>query len=177
MDAPSAFFERHLEHLAPGTALDVAAGRGRHCVPLARRGFDVLAVDVSDVAVALLRHVAEEEALPLRAERRDLSESGLPPGRFDLVTCTRFLDRRLFGALSLAVADGGHLLFETFTTLHAERHGMRREYCLEPGELSAAFPDLRIVDLQDAWTDRGHESALLAVRPADGPTLNRRAAP
>jgi len=127
------------------TALDVACGAGRHALLLARQGFDVLAVDVSDVAVALLRERAAADALRLRAARLDLDE-GLPAGTFDVVTCTHFLDRSLWPALREAVAPGGLLLFQTFTAEHAERTGFPRRYCLDTGELLrevASFEVLR----------------------------------
>lgn len=49
---PNQFVERELAHLPPGRALDLASGEGRHAIWLARRGWDVVAMDFSSVAVA-----------------------------------------------------------------------------------------------------------------------------
>ena len=47
--------------VAPGRALDIAAGRGRNSLFLAELGFEVDAVDVSDVAVeTVARHAREQ---------------------------------------------------------------------------------------------------------------------
>src|SRR4051794_32227091 len=64
---------RVLEARLPGRALDVACGVGRHAVFLAELGFHVDAVDVSDVAVARVRAVADERRLPIIAMRADLT--------------------------------------------------------------------------------------------------------
>lgn len=48
---PNQFVEAELATLAPGTALDVAAGEGRNALWLAERGWRVTAADYSDVAI------------------------------------------------------------------------------------------------------------------------------
>ena len=46
----------------------------------------------------------------------DLTQHPLPRGRFDLVVVCRYLQRDLFPALRAAVAPGGVVIYETFTT-------------------------------------------------------------
>jgi SAM-dependent methyltransferase len=48
---PNQFVETECADLPPGRALDLAAGEGRNAIWLARRGWDVTAVDFSQVAV------------------------------------------------------------------------------------------------------------------------------
>jgi SAM-dependent methyltransferase len=48
---PNQFIARECADLAPGTALDLAAGEGRNAIWLARQGWDVTAVDFSQVAL------------------------------------------------------------------------------------------------------------------------------
>src|SRR5437870_159195 len=51
--------------LEPGQRLlDVGCGPGRHALALARRGFDIVGVDLSDAFVELARKHAAAEALP-----------------------------------------------------------------------------------------------------------------
>ncbi|NND75460.1 MAG: class I SAM-dependent methyltransferase [Ilumatobacter sp.] len=54
------FVEQHLCDLAPGTAIDLGAGEGRNAVWLAQRGWDVTAVDFSDVGLAKAKRLATE---------------------------------------------------------------------------------------------------------------------
>lgn len=49
---PNRFLVAETEALPPGRALDLACGEGRNALWLAERGWDVTAVDFSDVAVA-----------------------------------------------------------------------------------------------------------------------------
>lgn len=51
-DGPNRFVEAELGDLPPGRALDLACGEGRNAVWLATSGWEVTALDFSDVAVA-----------------------------------------------------------------------------------------------------------------------------
>ncbi|MFC7739793.1 class I SAM-dependent methyltransferase [Nocardiopsis composta] len=57
---PNRFVVEQTEGLAPGRALDLAAGEGRNAVWLAERGWRVTAVDFSPVAVERGRRIAAE---------------------------------------------------------------------------------------------------------------------
>jgi SAM-dependent methyltransferase len=49
--APNRWVEQHLRDLPPGIALDLACGEGRNAIWLAQRGWQVIAVDFSSVAL------------------------------------------------------------------------------------------------------------------------------
>jgi SAM-dependent methyltransferase len=55
---PNQFVEAELADLSPGHALDLAAGEGRNAIWLARRGWQVTAVDFSQVALDKGRQIA-----------------------------------------------------------------------------------------------------------------------
>jgi SAM-dependent methyltransferase len=55
---PNRFLVEVVEGLAPGRALDVAAGEGRNAVWLAERGWEVTAVDWSEVGIDKGRRLA-----------------------------------------------------------------------------------------------------------------------
>ncbi len=76
----------------PTTVLDAGCGQGTQAIGLARAGYDVTAVDVSDELLDVARAAAagqpDSVALRLSFERADLLD--LPPdyaGRFDVVCC------------------------------------------------------------------------------------------
>jgi SAM-dependent methyltransferase len=60
---PNQFVEAECGDLPPGRALDLAAGEGRNAIWLARRGWDVTAVDFSQVALDKGRTLAREVAV------------------------------------------------------------------------------------------------------------------
>jgi SAM-dependent methyltransferase len=55
---PNQFVEAQLADLPPGRAVDLAAGEGRNAIWLARRGWQVTAVDFSQVALDKGREIA-----------------------------------------------------------------------------------------------------------------------
>lgn len=61
---PNQFVAAEVADLAPGSAVDLAAGEGRNAIWLASRGWDVVAVDYSSVGLAKGRRLAEDQQLP-----------------------------------------------------------------------------------------------------------------
>jgi SAM-dependent methyltransferase len=57
---PNQFVARECADLPPGRALDLACGEGRNAIWLARRGWDVTAVDFSAVAIDKARRLAAD---------------------------------------------------------------------------------------------------------------------
>jgi tellurite methyltransferase len=122
-------------------ALDVAMGRGRHALVLARARFQTFGVDVNLDALASACAAARNDGIAIHVWCADLTQHPLPAARFDLVVVTRYLQRDLFEALRRTVRPGGFVLYETFTTAQrALPTGPRSaDHLLEPGELRARF--------------------------------------
>lgn len=81
------FLVAEAENLAPGRALDLAAGEGRNAVWLAERGWTVRAVDLSDVAIEKGKKLAAARNVADKIEFEAADLRGYEPGRhrFDLV--------------------------------------------------------------------------------------------
>ena len=122
-------------------ALDVAMGRGRHAVTLARAGFTTFGVDVKLEAVEEAMAAAATHGMRVAGWCADLTQQPLPRGRFDLVVVCRYLQRDLFPSLRAALAPGGVVLYETFTVAQRElgRPPTSADHLLEPGELRRHF--------------------------------------
>src|SRR5262245_29141763 len=93
-----------------GTCLDVACGLGEQSLWAAARGFDVVAVDASPVAIAALQDAAERDGLKDRIDARVIDlDAGLPEDLRDrcaLVICQRFRDPHLYESLAAAASPG-----------------------------------------------------------------------
>ncbi len=149
-ESPSDWLVRHGNWLAGRqTALDVAAGHGRHVRWLASHGLTVTAVDRDATAAA---------AWPPKCEAivADLERDGWPFGGrvFDVVVVTNYLWRPLLPAIIGAVAAGGVLLYETFAR-GQETIGRpsNPDFLLEPGELLRATEGLRTRAYEDLRVD------------------------
>ena len=101
--------------LAPGRAIDLAAGDGRNAIWLAARGWDVTAVDFSGVALERATAAAEAASVTVRWVNADLLEWRAKPRSFDLVA-VMFLHlppgerNSVYAGAAEAVAPGGRLL-------------------------------------------------------------------
>jgi SAM-dependent methyltransferase len=72
--------------LTPGRALDVGCGEGADAIWLARRGWTVTAVDVSEVAVSRAREAAELAAAAVEWVCGDALQTHFPARSFDLLS-------------------------------------------------------------------------------------------
>jgi tellurite methyltransferase len=179
-DEPSPFVVAQRDRLlatAPlGPVLDLACGRGRHALWIARQGLRVVALDRDASLLAKLATQAREERLPVRVLRADAeSPLGLPfpPARFGAVVVTRFLFRPLAPAIVDLLAPGGLLVYETFTERQRELgYGPKNAaFLLATGELPGLFAGLEPIEQAESLTDdgAGHPSwtaRLAAHKPA-----------
>lgn len=131
-----------------GRALDIACGGGRNSFFLAELGFDVDALDISDVAIERVQRLAAERVLAIAAARTDLTElRDFPRPPYEVVIDFFYRERALFDPIANALAHGGLLFFQTFVGSRPEppvaSFGPR--FGLEPGELRDAFSSLEIL--------------------------------
>lgn len=181
--APSPHFAAWREALRDaarlGPLLDVACGGGRHTLASAAAGARAVGLDRDAAALrALARRAAEDGiARQVSAVRADLETGpGLPlrRGCCGAVLVFRYLHRPLAPALAEALAPGGLLLYETFTSRQRDLgHGPRNPaFLLEPGELPTLFPELEIVSHVEVVTAGPRPEALARLvarrRPAEG---------
>ena len=81
------FVAEEVSTLNPGRALDLAAGEGRNAVWLAERGWQVRAVDLSNVAIGKARQLATSRNVADRIDFQTTDLRGYEPGAasFNLV--------------------------------------------------------------------------------------------
>ncbi len=143
---------RKLEELVnkvKGTkALEIACGTGRNSVYLAQNGFQVDAMDISEVALQFLDKKGYEN---ITTKLVDLE--GLVPqsDSYDIIVKTNYLDRNIIPYLGKALKKGGVLFIETY--MHHESNtkpGSNPDYLLKAGELKTFFDNsYEVVDYDE----------------------------
>ncbi|MFQ5507851.1 MAG: class I SAM-dependent methyltransferase [Leptospirillia bacterium] len=169
-ESPSRLLADHIaliKSATPGrTALDVACGKGRNALFLAREGFDVTGLELSDDAIAATRHAADAEGLSVTVEKTDLEagDATLPLITYDLVTVFYYLHRPLLEAIRGAVKPGGFIVYETFLIDQHERWGSprRAEFALGHNELLDTFAGFRIHHYREV-VDEDNQSAFAQI--------------
>jgi SAM-dependent methyltransferase len=133
-----------------GVALDVAAGRGRHAIALARAGVRVVAVDFSIEAMRQLAATARAARLMLWPVVANLDNFQLKEESFDAIVNVNFLDRALFPNFRRALKPEGILIADTFLIDQAAiGHPRDPRFLLANGELRALCGDLEIEEYRE----------------------------
>jgi SAM-dependent methyltransferase len=151
---PSALLEAWLPRVTPpggpGRALDLACGLGRNALALARAGWRVDAVDVSDVALERLAARARSEGLSIRCRRVDVEQAeaagAFEDGHYDLIIVFRYTRLALMPVLIDALAPGGHLIVELHLESGADVVGPKdARFRVAPGALAATAVGLQVL--------------------------------
>jgi SAM-dependent methyltransferase len=146
-DPPSPFVVEWIARVSGRNAIDVAMGRGRHALALARRGLRTFGVDRQFAAVRDSVRRARAEHLVVRGWCADLEQTPLPRDTFDVVVVTRYLQRDLFPSIRSTTTPGGVVIYETFT-VNQRALGFgptSAAYLLEPGELARRFDGFEVL--------------------------------
>lgn len=143
---PSEFLVENIALLPRGKALDVAMGRGRNAVYLARMGFDVCGIDISGEAVNEALKLARQSRVTIIAQVVDLEKGyRIDKETYDLIVCFNYLQRSLIPQIKNGLKPGGMVVYETFINDQAELFGKPRnpDFLLKHNELLDLFRDFR----------------------------------
>ena len=152
--------------LEPGSALDLASGPGRNAVYLAKRGWNVTAVDGSSIAIELLR--ANNLSIDARVVDLEGDEFGFEPETYHLVLSCYYLQRSLIPLMKSGLQPGGLLIMIVHVADADQPQGTPTRAF--PGELRAFFSDWAIIHYREGEPgESGHLHAvaeLVARKPA-----------
>lgn len=114
------WIDKHSQGLAGKKVLDVGCGGGILAESMARRGADVLGIDMGDAPLAVAQIHAKEHQINNIEYRKTPVEELVPnmAGQFDVVTCMEMLEHvpdpsSIVQACQKLVKPGGHVFFST----------------------------------------------------------------
>lgn len=167
---PHQLLVRALQSLAPGKALDIACGAGRHAIYLAAAGWIVTAVDSSQVGIEVTRQRAAERGITIETVTADLEkgEFTIQPDAYDLICVFYYLQRDLFPRLKAGLKTGGTLVAAIHTVDDdPEARPMNPEFLLAGEELKFTFAGWNVGYYHEGRWDGGdhkHRDAEIIAR-------------
>ena len=154
-------------HLLPeaGEALDYACGLAANGLFLAKKGFQVKAWDLSEIAIDKINNYANENQLNLSATVYDLENNSVSiKNKFDVIVVSYFFHRESLRKLYDLLKKDGLLFYQTFSNQQYNEQGPAREaYRLKRNELIDVFSDMQILFYREDDVFVNAENAKLGV--------------
>jgi SAM-dependent methyltransferase len=158
--------------------VDLACGEGENGLYLAQQGLKVILMDRSQEALARAAKKAEAFRIDVEIRQLDLERQDINPFGNELyagMVVFRYLHRPLIPSIKNSIAEGGILLYETFTVEQARLGRPKNpDFLLRPGELKAWFEDWQIIHYSEGIVENPARAvARLACRrsPREEPSF------
>ena len=147
-------FSQYVLPLFPhgGRALDLAGGAGRHAIWLAKQGWKVTLIDISETGIEQAKQNAGLLAPHIHFVVDDLTRfQASQTATFEVVMAFFYLERKIFSEIVRAVRPGGLLIYKTHTLVQAKLPGGPKNpaHLLQPGELLQLASGLRVLHYQE----------------------------
>lgn len=165
---PAQFLSEQVHLLPVGKALDIAMGEGRNAVFLAKKGFKVDGVDISEVALRKARRLARENHVSIQTINADLNRYQIKPETYEVIVNIDYLQRSLVPQIKRGLKKGGVVVYETYTVEQLQNPTgpqLRRDTLLEKGELRELFKDFQILVYRETNDARAARASLVARKP------------
>jgi len=149
----------------PCNALDLGCGQGRNALWLASKGFQVVAVDNSSVAIQTLKRAAEAQGLRIDAQLADIHSFHFGSRRFGLEVILTTLNHlepdyvpSCCDKIVESLANGGIVYCVSFTTEDPGFKGDSEKssecthfvkHYFSPGELGQLFSNIEILEYRE----------------------------
>lgn len=159
---PNDLLRDHARQIPMGSVACLAEGEGRNAVFLAKLGYDVTAIDSSEVGLKNARQLAKENGVEIKAVLADLAEFDLGERRWDGIVSIwahvhESVRAGLHAACVRALKPGGVLLLEAYTPRQLEEPGLggpsSLEYLMTPDGLRRELSGLRFDRCEEVVRD------------------------
>jgi cyclopropane fatty-acyl-phospholipid synthase-like methyltransferase len=148
-------------------ALDLGCGQGKEAFFLAKKGFDVTAIDSSSAAIKQIKEKTKNYKLPIKSICRDVANYKIKKGGYDIIAAMnvlQFLEKKevmnLINNVKAGLRNNGLAVLSAFTTKDASRQSKKKlRYYFKQGEMRYCFKDFKILYYSEKIiSDSGHPS-------------------
>lgn len=168
---PQAHFIAQVLELAPGArVLDTVCGNGRHCIPLAKMGYEVTGADLSEAQIEAARKAVREAGVSVRllvSDMRELPFEAEFDAAFNAFTSFGYFedpeeDRRALRTFRRALRTGGRFFIDYINFIGLVPRFQQRSW--QKGADGAILLvehswDLLTGAMRDVWTFRDARDA------------------
>jgi len=155
-------FSKQILPLFPqaGSALDLAGGAGRHAIWLAKQGWKVTLIDISETGVEQARQNAGPLASHIDFVIDDLTRFQASQTqfeqRFEVVMSFFYLERKIFSEMVKTLRPGGLLVYKTLTLAPEKLASGPKNpaHLLKPGELLQLADGLRVLHYREEVAEK-----------------------
>jgi len=164
---PTPVLKRNVHSIRKGQALVLAVGEGRDGVFLARNGFRVTGIDISEVALRKARRLARDYGVKLNLIPGDLKFYKIQPDIYDVIVNVTYYRKGLIPAIKAGLKKGGAVVFENYTVDHLQNPGglsVPRRFLVERNELKDLFSDFEIIEYKEENDGKEAKASLFAIK-------------
>lgn len=166
--APARFLAKNYDYIPNGAkVLDIGMGEGRNAVYLATKGYKVVGIDISSVAIKKARLLASEFGVRIETVHQSISDYKVEKNSIDAIICFYFVDREIVKNLMSWLKPGGVLIYEGYTLKEKEINGMKEKdsYMLKEDELLSMFPGFKILKYEQPLHQKEFTASIIVQKP------------
>ncbi|MCK4635456.1 MAG: methyltransferase domain-containing protein [Candidatus Moranbacteria bacterium] len=157
---PQGLVVESIKYLLPNAkVLDLGCGEGRDSFFLAKNGFKVAAVDISEVGINKLKNFAKKERLSIETTVSDVESFLDSCKNFNAIYCWNVLqfvsDDRIFSVINKIKAKTNSGGFNVIASFVAENRKQKEKvlskqgYYFDEGELKELYKDWKIISYKE----------------------------
>jgi len=153
---PSIAARQLLKYRKSGSLLDLGAGRGRNTLFLAKKGFDVTALDSNKSTLIGLKKAAKERGIKVKVKYANMITYN-PQRKYDVVLSllsVHFLSKKQISKTIEKIKNytkAGGLNVITVHTKKNKKSESARKYLFKKNELKKHYKDWKILEYREVW--------------------------
>ncbi|MBT7669703.1 MAG: methyltransferase domain-containing protein [Bdellovibrionales bacterium] len=152
--SPEQFLVDNYHYIPAGSrVLDIHMGDGQHTVFLAQKGYRVVGIEQSSLAIKKVKFLASEFEVRVDTIQTKINSYHPKGGPFDAIISFFRVERSLLSKISSWLKPGGILIYHAFTNKQLGKKeqavDIKHQTLLRPKELLTLFPGMTILKYEE----------------------------